>query len=145
MQEKGFSLPLNRSRYLLCYSILLHGLAMISVAFLTVTLMIKVSLMLLLIISLFRHLYLLGFIASNGKRAVALLHPEKTYWQIEFADSSLSDSLELESAWITRIAIIVYFKTPNKRRVCIVVVKDATDNERFRQLRVRLKLAFFRQ
>lgn len=145
MPEKGFSLPLHRSRYLLSYSILLHGLAGFAVISITMPMPVTLLLLILLAISLLRHSYLLGFVGNNGRCVTMLLHREKNSWQLQFADGTHSDLLELQSVWSTRLAVIMSFHHPAKHQLRLLVVNDAADSSRFRQLRVQLRLAFFRQ
>lgn len=145
MQEKGFYLPLTRSRYIVIYSFLLHILAVLSVSLLAVSMIVKILLVTVVLISHALHIYRLGFIGKYSKRPVALRTSNQEYWQISYADNSLAPNLVLESAWVTRLAVIIFFKPPDKRSLSILVVKDAVDKEQFRQLRVRIRLAFFRQ
>lgn len=145
MQEKGFYLPLKRSRYLLIYSLLMHILAVISVALLSVNPIVKILLAIVIFTSQTLHIYRLGFIGKYNKLPIALLNPDKEYWQIRYADKSLTADLLLESAWMTRFAVIIHFKSSGKRRQSLLIFKDVVDNEPLRQLRVRLRLAFFQQ
>lgn len=145
MQEKGFYLPLKRSRYLVTYSLLLHTLAVISVSLLAVSMIVKLLLFTAVFISLYLHIYRLGFIETYSKRPIALLNPVTEYWQIRYADNALTPHLSLESAWVTRLAVIVNLKLPNNKRLTVFICKDAVDKDQFRQLRVRIRLAFFQQ
>lgn len=145
MQENGFYLPLKRSKYLLIYSQLVHILTVISVSLLAVSLMIKILLVIVIFISQVLHIYRLGFIGKHKKRPIALLNRNKEYWQIRYADNSLTSDLMLESAWITRFAVIIHFKSSNKQRQSLLIFKDVVDKEPLRQLRVQLRLAFFQQ
>ncbi|MCB2427433.1 protein YgfX [Methylophaga pinxianii] len=145
MQEKGFYLPLTRSRTLVVYSLLVHILAVISILLCTLSLTIKVLLAVIILISQLSHLYRLGFISDNKKRPVAVLNPAKEYWQIRYADQTVSSDLLLERAWVTRLAVILHFQSTNKNRMSLLIVKDAATEEQFRQLRVRIRLAFFQQ
>lgn len=145
MQEKGFYLPLKRSRSLVTYSLLLHTLAVISVSLLAVSMIVKLLLFTAVFISLYLHIYRLGFIETYSKRPIALLNPVTEYWQIRYADNALTPHLSLESAWVTRLAVIVNLKLPNNKRLTVFICKDAVDKDQFRQLRVRIRLAFFQQ
>lgn len=145
MQEKGFYLPLKRSRYLVTYSLLLHTLAVISVSLLAVSMIVKLLLFTAVFISQYLHIYRLGFIQTYSKRPIALLNPVTEYWQIRYADNALTPHLSLESAWVTRLAVIVNLKLPNNKRLTVFICKDAVDKDQFRQLRVRIRLAFFQQ
>lgn len=144
-QEKGFYLPLGRSLLLLIYSLLAHILAMISVVLITVNPVIKVLLITGLFINQFLHISRLGYIREYKKRPIALINAMNEYWQIGYADSSKTSDLLLESAWINRFAVIIHFKSFNKKRLSIVILKDSVEQKQFRQLRVRLRLAFFQQ
>jgi len=145
MQEKGFSLPLKRSTYLVVYSIIVHFLALLSVSLLAVEVFLKILFSLALVVSLFFHLYRLGLIGQYPKRPVLLLNSDKEFWQIRYADESSSAALMLESAWATRLAVIVNFKSVTNQRLSIMVMNDAVDKDQYRQLRVRIRLAFFQQ
>ena len=145
MQEKGFYLPLTRSRYIVIYSFLVHILAVLSISLLAVSMIVKILLVTVGLISQVLHSYRLGIVGEYSKRPVALRTFSEEYWQIRYADNSLIPNLVLESAWVTRFAVIITFKPPDKRSLSILVVKDAVDKEQFRQLRVRIRLAFFRQ
>lgn len=145
IQEKGFYLPLKRTRYLLTYSLLLHMLAVISVSLLAVSMIVKLLFITAVFISQFLHIYRLGFINKYCKRPIALLNPVTEYWQIRYANGALTPHLSLESAWVTRLAVIVNLKLPNNKRLTVFICKDAVDKDQFRQLRVRIRLAFFQQ
>jgi len=145
MQEKGFYLPLSRSACLISYSLIVHCLAVISVSLLAVEFIFKMLFVIGLVVSLLVHFFRLGVIGQYPKRPSMLLNPDKEYWQIRYADNSLSTDLLLKSAWVTRLAVIVHFKSADDQHVSIVVVKDSVDKEHYRQLRVRIRLAFFQQ
>lgn len=145
MQEKGFYLPLKRSRYLLAYSLLLHTLAVISVSLLAASMIVNLLFVTAVFISQYLHIYRLGFIKAFSKRPIALLNPVTEYWQIRYADNALTPHLSLESAWVTRLAVIVNLKQPNNKRLTVFISKDAVNKDQFRQLRVRIRLAFFQQ
>lgn len=143
--EKGFYLPLGRSRYLLSYSLLAHLLAVISIVLIAVSPAVKILFITGIFINQFLHISRLGYIQEYKKRPVTLINTKNEYWQIGYADSSKTADLLLESAWVNRFAVIIHFKSFNKKRLSIVIVKDSVDQEEFRQLRVRLRLAFFQQ
>ncbi len=145
MQEKGFYLPLGRSRYLLCYSLLAHLLAVISMVLIAVSPAVKILFITGIFINQFLHIRRLGYIREYKKRPVTLINTMNEYWQIGYADGSKTADLVLESAWVNRFAAIIHFKSFNKKRLSIVIVKDSVGQEQFRQLRVWLRLAFFQQ
>jgi len=145
MQEKGFYLSLGRSRYLLMYSLLAHVLAMVSVVFLSVNLFVKILMASGLVINQFLHIYRLGYLWVCNKRPVTLVNPVQEYWRVRYADNSFTSDLILVSAWVTRFAVIINFKTFNKKRLSILIVKDSVEKEPLRQLRMRLRLDSFRQ
>lgn len=142
---KGVSLPLGRSRYLIGYSVLLHSLAGFAVLYTAMSLPAVLLLLVFLSISLLRHSYLLGFVGNNGRRVTMVLHKGKNSWQLQFAEGTRSDLLELKAVWSTRLAVIVSFHHPAKRPLRLLIMNDAVDSSRFRQLRAQLRLAFFRQ
>ncbi|AFI84194.1 protein YgfX [Methylophaga nitratireducenticrescens] len=144
-QEKGFYLPLGRSRYLLSYSLLAHLLAVISIVLIAVSPAVKILFITGIFINQFLHIRRLGYIREYKKRPIALINAMNEYWQIGYADSSKTSDLLLESAWINRFAVIIHFKSFNKKRLSIVILKDSVEQKQFRQLRVRLRLAFFQQ
>ena len=144
-QDKGFYLPLARSRLLLIYSLLAHMLAVISVGLLTVIPIVKILFIKGIFINQFLHIRRLGYIREYKKRPVALINAMNEYWQIGYADSSKTSDLLLESAWVNRFAVIIHFKSFNKKRFSILILRDSVEQEQFRQLRVRLRLAFFQQ
>ncbi|MDX1750073.1 MAG: protein YgfX [Methylophaga sp.] len=144
-QDKGFYLPLARSRLLLIYSLLAHMLAVISVGLITVIPIVKILFIKGIYINQFLHIRRLGYIREYKKRPVTLINTMNEYWQIGYADSSKTSDLLVESARVNRFAVIIHFKSFNKKRLSLLIPKDSVDQEQFRQLRVRLKLAFFQQ
>ncbi|ODN66509.1 protein YgfX [Methylophaga muralis] len=145
MREKGFFLPLKSSRYLLIYSVMMHFLAAVSVSLMAVEFVFKIFFVLALILSLLVQLYRSGLIGRYSKRPITLMNSDKEFWQISYADESLSATLSLESSWVTRLAVILNFKTDTNQRLSVMVLKDAVDKQQYRQLRVRIRLAFFQR
>lgn len=145
MRENGFFLPLKPSRYLLVYSIMVHFLAAVSASLMAVEFVFKMFFVLVLMLSLLIHLYHLGLIGRYSKRPIVLMNPDKANWQIRYADELLSATLSLESSWTTRLAVILNFKTDTHQRLSVIVMKDAVDKQQYRQLRVRIRLAFFQR
>lgn len=145
MHEKGFSLALRPSRYLLIYSVTLHSLALVSVGLTNAILLLKIPLFIMVSVSLVLHSYQTGRFGHYPKQPVALLNAIASDWQIRYIDQSLSPVLQVKSAWITRFAVIIHFTAPSARPCSLIVFRDSTDYEVFRQLRVRLRLFFFRQ
>lgn len=144
-QEKGFYLSLGRSRLLLIYSLLAHMLAVLSVGLIIVIPAVKILFIIGIFINQFLHIRRLGYIREYKKRPVTLINTMNEYWQIGYADSSKTADLLLKSAWVNRFAVIIHFKSFNKKRLSLLILKDSVDPEQFRQLRVRLRLAFFQQ
>jgi len=144
-QKKGFYLPLGRSRLLLIYSLLAHMLAVISIVLLTVIPVVKIVFITGVFICQFLHIRRLGYLREYRKRPITLINTMNEYWQIGYADSSKTADLLLESAWVNRFAVIIHFKSLNKKRLSLLIPNDSVDQEHFRQLRVRLRLAFFQQ
>ncbi|MBL1457736.1 MAG: hypothetical protein COA34_007675 [Methylophaga sp.] len=144
-QEKGFYLPLGRSRYLLSYSLLAHMLAVTSIFLINISSVVRILFITGIFINQFFHISRLGYLREYKKRPVALINAMNEYWQIGYADSSKTSDLLLESAWVNRFAVIIHFKSFNKKRLSILILKDSVEQEQFRQLRVRLRLAFFQQ
>jgi len=117
----------------------------ISVGLITVMPVVKILFINGILINQFLHIRRLGYIREYKKRPVTLINTMNEYWQIDYADSSKTFDLLLESAWVNRFAVIIHFKSFNKKRLSLLILNDSVDQKQFRQLRVRLKLAFFQQ
>ena len=74
MQEKGFYLPLGRSRYLLSYSLLAHMLAVISIFLINISSVVKILFITGIFINQFFHISRLGYLREYKKRPVALIN-----------------------------------------------------------------------
>ncbi len=98
-----------------------------------------ISAMLLLIVS-FSHYYR-QYCSLKNHYILTQTSDNKPYWNIQDADNVVQKQQQLKRSVVTSRLVILYFEGASRwRGKSIIIAADAVDAERFRQLRVYLRM-----
>ena len=130
------------SRYLALFLILAHGLALATLVITPLPLWIRTVLGLLLAASLIHGFRRHVTRRSSGSITTAVWD-ELGLWRLTLAFGRTLEAQLLPDSFVTLPLVVLNFRTGSRwGRRSLVLVNDAEDAERLRQLRVRLKLEY---
>ncbi len=132
--ELPLVIEVKQSRYLLIFIVTVHGLALLSVFFLAISLWIKISMLCLIMICLlsYRHTY------QQKKFCYIFRHTKEFGW--ELSDGSGFSAIRILNSSVITLFIIILHIEYNSKKISILICKDAVTTEIYRRLLVTLKI-----
>ncbi len=138
MIKKTFNIEIGRSSWLSVYLLSIHSLLLLMLFSLLSGYELIVAI-LLLVVS-FSHYYR-QYCSLKNHYILTLTSDNKPYWNIQDADNVVQKQQLLKRSVVTSRLVILYFEGASRwRDKSIIIVADAVDAERFRQLRVYLRM-----
>lgn len=139
MIEKPFTMVIDRSRWLLIYLILIHGLMLVMLAVLLPNIGLLFLAVIFLSTSFIYYCQCYQWLESH-RAVIKIQRDNERRWMLFYSGNAVPEKFNLKHCVVTPKCVILYFSGGSFWDApSITILVDASDSELFRQLRVYLR------
>ena len=128
-------IEINHSRQLLCLLFLVHGLTIVALASLNISLLVTILGVLLLLFSL-------SYYIKKTREAVRITTKHDNEWFIQKSDGSSFNARLAGDSYVSEwLTLLIFTSRENTSSMCVPLLTDSVKTAVLRQLKLRLKVS----